>query len=812
MSSTELHKRGLSTHPWLHHREYWIHSYQCHVPCVPTWGMQRVWQTYVGNGPEIRHGFCCLCHRKHLEECSLPGGWDISTCEHFSHHEQQSVQKIIRRMFQKFSNKSQIITGFFALQTGGNVCSLIPQHRSCNQAICVPPVAAKLEIYFHCGYARKMAAEPLKLKQPFFLCSIATRCSAICVPDRPIEPLLLQLFVQIEGYHQRSVGPVKMPCYRQGQNHISVFPHFVSKLTFPVAIHCKTNAGSAHILVALRRGWEKDCCCYVHLALLPIGWNKSTAKSKSDGQKRHDHVTQATVHSNSPCQKPSTNLVLQSTLEFPCPKPCPKIMLQSASVHPSADVFGNRVVLPADVLPAVLQCDPKSWRQTFYTTNGCLQWAWNQMVVEPAPSSPASEKASCSNTMENYQWREYHWTNAISLLGNHQANFSEVLPPNLPHQLLCAFSSDPPHIEVHALTTGFLSDWLGGTVCLDFLQKFDPTCLQRHLAAGFVAAWTLWLQIACSEVFASSLHVPTAHLTYQTSIPELLACGFCEWQRSIFFFSSLLFSAKSRFWTETVVLVSLHATKWLFYWSVSRRRRGGGQIQAMLLKRGWGSAGGSGSRGMWARISPRGGKKPSTLLWEEVSSHNKLAARAVKVAWAKRADHLAMRAAVTAWRKGSGLWRALALARWRMNPAASSLQRPPASTPKTTKRFQSMWIRMSLTSWRFPSALFPCPNGNFAPQVPKKPADITMISRTGCLCFCECVRRPCPSSGVGPKWAQSFQSCATVVSTTTFDLIIPRVASFRTIGKRQRTGGIQATIHQTQWSPVMFGQICDVRC
>ena len=60
-----------------------------------------------------------------------------------------------------------------------------------------------------------------------------------------------------------------MPCYRQGQNHISVFLHFVSKLTFPIAIHCKTNAGSTHILVALRRGWEKDCCCYVHLALLP---------------------------------------------------------------------------------------------------------------------------------------------------------------------------------------------------------------------------------------------------------------------------------------------------------------------------------------------------------------------------------------------------------------------------------------------------------------------------------------------------------------------------------------------------------------
>ena len=147
-----------------------------------------------------------------------------------------------------------------------------------------------------------------------FLCLVATRCSAICVPDRPIKPLLLQLFVQIEGYHQRSVGPVKMPCYRQGQNHISVFPHFVSKLTFPIAIHCKTNAGSTHILVALRRGWEKDCCCYVHLALRPTGWNKSIAKSKSDGQIRHDHVTQATMHSSSPCQKFLKNLDLQSTL------------------------------------------------------------------------------------------------------------------------------------------------------------------------------------------------------------------------------------------------------------------------------------------------------------------------------------------------------------------------------------------------------------------------------------------------------------------------------------------------------------------
>ena len=49
---------------------------------------------------------------------------------------------------------------------------------------------------------------------------------------------------------------------------------------------------------------------------------------------------------------------------------------------------------------------------------------------------------------------------------------------------------------------------------------------------------------------------------------------------------------------------------------------------------------------------------------------------------------------MTAWRKGPGLWRALALASWRVNPAASSLQRRPASTPKTTK-----WQRAGWTSF-----------------------------------------------------------------------------------------------------------------
>ena len=68
----------------------------------------------------------------------------------------------------------------------------------------------------------------------------------------------------------------------------------------------------------------------------------------------------------------------------------------------------------------------------------------------------------------------------------------------------------------------------------------------------------------------------------------------------------------------------------------------------------------------------------------------------------------AMRAAVTAWRKGSGLWRALALASWRMNPAASSLQRPPASTPKTTKRQRPGWTSSGHVRSLDLRTIFPC--------------------------------------------------------------------------------------------------------
>ena len=115
----------------------------------------------------------------------------------------------------------------------------------------------------------------------------------------------------------------------------------------------------------------------------------------------------------------------QSILEFVCPTFYPRITLRSASFHSSADVLGNRVVLLADMLPAMLQCEPKSWRQMFYTTNGFLQWAWSQMVVEPVPSSPASEKTVCSNMIQNFRCREYHRTNARGFLRNR--NISALL-------------------------------------------------------------------------------------------------------------------------------------------------------------------------------------------------------------------------------------------------------------------------------------------------------------------------------------------------------------------------------------------------
>ena len=66
----------------------------------------------------------------------------------------------------------------------------------------------------------------------------------------------------------------------------------------------------------------------------------------------------------------------------------------------------------------------------------------------------------------------------------------------------------------------------------------------------------------------------------------------------------------------------------------------------------------------------------------------RVAANAVNAACVRKAVHLdlEMREAVAARRNSAGVSRALARARLVMKEAASSLQRPPTSMPKTTRR------------------------------------------------------------------------------------------------------------------------------
>ena len=66
------------------------------------------------------------------------------------------------------------------------------------------------------------------------------------------------------------------------------------------------------------------------------------------------------------------------------------------------------------------------------------------------------------------------------------------------------------------------------------------------------------------------------------------------------------------------------------------------------------------------------------------SSKRRLAANAESAACVRKAVHLEMREAVAAWR--AGVSRVLARARLVMKAAASSLQRPPTSMPRTTRR------------------------------------------------------------------------------------------------------------------------------
>ena len=94
--------------------------------------------------------------------------------------------------------------------------------------------------------------------------------------------------------------------------------------TVAIATRCRTKGGSTYILVAFRRGWEEECYCSCHPALLLHEWITPTSNfSRSRGEntetrssKIFDHVRQTTMHSSLPHHKPWTNFNSQSTLEF----------------------------------------------------------------------------------------------------------------------------------------------------------------------------------------------------------------------------------------------------------------------------------------------------------------------------------------------------------------------------------------------------------------------------------------------------------------------------------------------------------------
>ena len=196
-----------------------------------------------------------------------------------------------------------------------------------------------------------------------------------------------------------------------------------------------------------------------------------------------------------------------------------KITLHSASVHPSADAFGSCDVLPADVLPAMLQCDimrPKIMKATFYTTNGCLQWAWTEKVVEPTPFLSPPEKTVLPKMMENLQNVEDIVERARWSAWTLSGEFSKVLPPDLPHQRPCKFSPASPHNEIHAVTHGFAVRFRGRHV----LSRF-PAEILTNMCAN-----------ACGCEGCSCLHHLVANCVLR-SVRYFLACPNCAYHKVI---------------------------------------------------------------------------------------------------------------------------------------------------------------------------------------------------------------------------------------------------------------------------------------
>ena len=133
---------------------------------------------------------------------------------------------------------------------------------------------------------------------------------------------------------------------------------------------------------------------------------------------------------------------------------------------------------------------------------------------------------------------------------------------------------------------------------------------------------------------------------------------------------------------RTALLLRLQAldTMLAIYTGGSRMCTGEGQVQASLLRRGlevWCSGGA-------ADFSEdlTDGRVVAFTLWQPDRSWSKRdAAKACVAACVSMALQPGIRALVREWRKRAGAWRALV---WASN--LRSLQRPPTSIPKTTRR------------------------------------------------------------------------------------------------------------------------------
>ena len=121
------------------------------------------------------------------------------------------------------------------------------------------------------------------------------------------------------------------------------------------------------------------------------------------------------------------------------------------------------------------------------------------------------------------------------------------------------------------------------------------------------------------------------------------------------------------------------------YTGGSRMCRGEGQVQAGLLTKGL-EVCCSGGLVTSARISLMEGVLPSRLWQPDRSWSRRDAAKACMAACVSMALQRWIKALVREWRRRAGAWRALVRARSRRKVAASSLQRPPTSIPKTTRR------------------------------------------------------------------------------------------------------------------------------